>query len=75
MTNAFGDHIIAQSSWQPSAGRDEVVAAAERRFGEAHRRWLATPQRALGGQRPIDLVGSEAGCVRVMRLLDAAHRW
>ena len=75
MSNASGDHIIAQSSWRPSAGRDEVVAAAMRRFGEAYVRWLATPQARLDGQRPADLVRTEEGCVRVMRLLDSAHRW
>jgi len=75
MGNGFGDHIIAQSSWRPSAGRDEVVAAAERRYGEAYARWLATPRSSLGGKRPIDLMRSEEGCILVMRLLDSAHRW
>lgn len=75
MGSGSGDHIIAQSSWTPSAGRDEVIAAAERRFGEAHAHWLATAQASLGGVRPVDLLNDEEGCVRVMRLLDQAHRW
>jgi hypothetical protein len=75
MGNGSGDHIIAQASWQPSAGRDEVVAAAERRYGEAYAHWLATAQPGLDGKRPVDLLRSEEGCVRVMRLLDSAHRW
>jgi uncharacterized protein (DUF2384 family) len=75
MGHGFGDHIVAQSSWRASAGRDEIIAAAERRYGEAYARWLARPQAALDGRRPVDLMGSEEGCVRVMRLLDSAHRW
>jgi len=75
MSSGSGDHIIAQSSWTPSARRDEVIAAAERRYGEAHAHWLATIQAGLDGMRPVDLLHSEEGCVRVMRLLDQAHRW
>ena len=75
MKGGFGDHVIAQTSWRRRAAREDVIAAAERRYGEAYARWLATPLRALDGKRPADLIASEEGCFRVMRLLDPAHRW
>ena len=75
MSQGFGDHVIAQTSWRRSAGREEVLAAAERRYGENYARWLATPLKSLDGKRPVDLMQSEEGCIRVMRLLDHAHRW
>jgi len=75
MSQGSGDHVISQTSWRRSAGREDVIAAAERRYGEAYARWLTTPLARLDGKRPLDLLASDEGCIRVMRLLDHAHRW
>ena len=37
------------------------------------RAWLASPNQAFGGQRPVDLVEGAEGLVRVVQYLDA-HR-
>jgi uncharacterized protein (DUF2384 family) len=75
MDGGFGDHVIAQTSWTACAARADVIEAAERRHGDGAPRWLAKPHARLDGMRPQDLLETEDGCIRVMRLLDAAHRW
>jgi putative toxin-antitoxin system antitoxin component (TIGR02293 family) len=37
--------------------------------GEA-RQWLARPQRALGGAKPLDLASTEVGALAIERLID-----
>jgi putative toxin-antitoxin system antitoxin component (TIGR02293 family) len=37
--------------------------------GSRSRRWLGQPNRALGGQRPIDLLDSDTGSMAVERVL------
>lgn len=48
-----------------------IVVRAEEAFGERTRahRWLGTASRALGGQRPFDLLDSDAGTMTVEREL------
>ena len=40
---------------------------------ETARAWLASANRAFGGQRPLDVIASTEGLVRVVQYLDA-HR-
>lgn len=48
-----------------------LIVRAEKAFGDddkAHR-WLAKPNRALGGARPLALLDSDAGALTVERIL------
>jgi putative toxin-antitoxin system antitoxin component (TIGR02293 family) len=49
----------------------ELMAHARETFGDGQKAksWLATPNRALGNRRPIDLIGSEQGCQQVDEIL------
>lgn len=48
-----------------------VLVRAEEAIGDGSRsrRWLAQPNRALGGERPIDLLDSDTGTLTVERVL------
>lgn len=48
-----------------------LMAHALETFGDSQKAksWLATPNRALGSRRPIDLIGSEEGCQQVDEIL------
>lgn len=48
-----------------------ALASAERTFGDRERawRWLRKANRALGGQRPIDLLATETGARAIEELL------
>lgn len=48
-----------------------ILVRAEEAFtsGAMSRRWMAQPNRALGGARPIDLLDSDTGTLSVERLL------
>lgn len=48
-----------------------LVVRAEEALGDADkaRHWLSQPNRALGGQRPLTLLDSDAGALAVERVL------
>ena len=48
-----------------------LLVRAEEAIGDGSRsrKWLARPNRALGGERPIDLLDSDAGSLAVERAL------
>lgn len=48
-----------------------ILVRAEEALGDGSRsrRWMAQPNRALGGERPIDLLDSDAGTLTVERVL------
>ena len=48
-----------------------LVVRAEEALGDAEkaRHWLTQPNRALGGQRPLTLLDSDAGALAVERVL------
>jgi putative toxin-antitoxin system antitoxin component (TIGR02293 family) len=48
------------------------LSLAERVFGDREKAtaWLQTPNRALSGQRPIDLLRSESGAAAVCEVLE-----
>jgi putative toxin-antitoxin system antitoxin component (TIGR02293 family) len=48
-----------------------MLVRAEEAIGDMSRsrRWLAQPNRALGGERPIDLLDSDTGTLAVERVL------
>ncbi len=51
--------------------REACIARAVQALGSAEKvqRWLQKPSRALGGERPIDLLASEDGTRRVEQAL------
>jgi putative toxin-antitoxin system antitoxin component (TIGR02293 family) len=48
-----------------------MIVRAEESIGDAEKahRWLARPNRALGGRRPVSLLDSDAGALAVERIL------
>lgn len=68
--DAFAQAWADQRFKSPDAVVD-VTARATQVFGTADKaiRWLKCPVRALGGQTPLSLLGTEEGVTRVMDVL------
>lgn len=50
---------------------EALMVHATETFGDTQkaRSWMATPNRALGNRRPVDLIGSDEGCQQVDEIL------
>jgi len=66
------DHIVLSAAESDKLARlARITTIAEETLGDPARgaRWLAKPNRALGGQTPLSLLGTDAGAVVVEQAL------